>query len=103
MTDQESNILYTEALNAAEREATDLEQEISQLRKMLLQLETHKVAVDQVCIALGRWVDIAAARSAGPSDPLDPIFEEHGGTIRLSEEEVSLIAYPDGPPEEEAG
>ena len=54
MTDQENNILYTEALQAADREALELDQEIDQLRKLLRRLEARKTAVEEVCSALGR-------------------------------------------------
>ena len=100
MTDQNNNVLYSEALAAAEREASELDQEIAQLRKLLRSLEARKLAVDEVCSALGRWVDLAGGASEPSDDAFDSIFESHGETIRLSEEEVSLIAYPDGPPDE---
>jgi hypothetical protein len=100
MTDQDNNILYSEALSAAEHEALELDQEIAQLRKLLHSLELRKTAVDEVCSALGRWVDLAGGPTKSPEDEFDSIFEGQGATIRLSEEEVSLIAYPDGPPDE---
>ena len=99
MTERENNILYTEALQAAESEALELDQEISQLRKLLRQLEERKTAVDEVCNALGRWVELAGGEVEKEGEPFDALFDNHGETIRLSEEEVSLIAYPDGPPE----
>lgn len=100
MSDQDNNILYSEALEAAEQESSELEQEILQLRKLLRSLEARKTAVDEVCGALGRWVELAGGGTDEPEDPINAIFENHGETIRLSEEEVSLIAYPDGPPDE---
>ena len=65
---------------------------------MLTQLEARKSAVDDVCNALGRWVDLSDGKRLVEDDPFDSLFESEGETIRLSEEEVSLIAYPDGPP-----
>jgi len=50
---------------------------------------------------LGRWVELAGGPTESEDeDTFDALFEEHGATIRLSEEEVSLIAYPNGPPDE---
>ena len=100
MTDQDNNRLYSEALTAAEQEATELNQEISQLRNLLLQLEARKASVDDVCGALQRWVELSGGQATVGDDPFESILEDQGGTIRLSEEEVSLIAYPDGPPED---
>ena len=100
MADQDNNMLYSDALSVAKQEATELDQEIAQLRKLLHALEARKVAIDEVCSALGRWVDLAGGATESEEDPFDSIFESHGETIRLSEEEVSLIAYPDGPPDE---
>ena len=99
MDDQDNNILYSEALQAARREASDLEQEIAQLSKLLRSLEARKGAVDEVCNALSRWVDLAGGETEAPADPFDGLFENQNA-ICLSEEEVSLIAYPDGPPED---
>jgi len=100
MSEADNNILYSEALEAAEQESAELSEEIVQVRKLLLQLEARKTAVDEVCSALGRWVDLAGGRQESSEDPFDAIFDDQGGAIRLSEEEVSLIAYPDGPPPE---
>jgi hypothetical protein len=100
MSDQENNIIYTEALQAARREELELDQEIAQLSKLLGQLEARKSAVDDVCKSLGRWVELSGGESLHEDDPFDPLFESEGETIRLSEEEVSLIAYPDGLPPE---
>ena len=100
MSDQNNDILYSEALSAAEQEARELELEIEQLRKLLRRLEARKSTVDEVCGALGRWVELSNLGGENGSDPFDALFEDQGETIRLSEEEVSLIAYPDGPPEE---
>ena len=102
MTNQENDILYTEALQAANREALELDQEISQLHRLLLRLEARKAAVDDVCNALGRWVELADEGVEKDEDIHDAAFEGQGETIRLSEEEVSLIAYPGGRPEQAA-
>ena len=102
MSDHDNNILYTEALEAAEREATELDQEIAQLRTLLRRLEAQKSAVDEVYSALTKWVELSDTQPEPAADPFDSLFEDQGETIRLSEEEVSLIAYPGGRPPEEA-
>ena len=103
MSDHDNNSLYTEALEAAEREATELDQEIAQLKTLLRRLEAQKSAVDEVYLALSKWVELSGTQPEPTADPFDSLFEDQGETIRLSEEEVSLIAYPDGrPPEEES-
>lgn len=101
--EQENHDLYANALEAAEREGAELEQEIVHVRRLLTRLEARKRAVDEVCGALGRWVELAGddlPDGDEEEDPFESIFDEQGGAIRLSEEEVSLIAYPDGPPDD---
>jgi len=99
MNEQENDNIYTKALQTAKEEALELDQEILQLSKLLAQLEARKSAVDDVCNALGGWVDLPSGKSQNQEDdPSDTFFENSGETIRLSGEEVSLIAYPEGSP-----
>ena len=87
--------LFDEALQAAAREADELSAEIDHLRQALSKLEARKQAVDDVVHAIRRWVEISSSPSFDPA-----VFEfpdsERGEVVGLSEEEVSLIAYPDG-------
>jgi hypothetical protein len=103
MNEHKNDTIYTEALQAAKQEALELDQEIVQLSKLLTQLEARKSSVDDVCNTLGSWVDLSNGKSQRQeNDPFDTPFESDGETIRLSGEEVSLIAYPDGPPPDNA-
>ena len=103
MNEHKNDTIYTKALQTAKQEALELDQEIVQLSKLLTQLEARKSAVDDVCNALGGWVDLSSGKSQRQEDdPLETLFESDGETIRLSGEEVSLIAYPDGPPPNDA-
>lgn len=87
--------LFDEALEAAGREAEELSAEIEHLRQALTRLEARKHAVDGVVHAIRRWVEISSSPSFDPA-----VFEfpesERDEVVGLSEEEVSLIAYPNG-------
>lgn len=86
---------FDEALEVAATEADDLGTEIEHMRMALTRLEARKQAVDDVVRAIRRWVEISSSPSFDPA-----VFEfpdsERGEVVGLSEEEVSLIAYPNG-------
>jgi predicted nucleic acid-binding Zn-ribbon protein len=81
-------ILYRETMEAARGEVQDLASEIRELRDQLEQLETRKKAVSDLFAATRRLMELSEDDDEG-----SPIEYE---AIGLSEEEVSLIAYPDG-------
>lgn len=82
-----SKALYKETMEAARGEVQELTSEIRQLHERLEQLESQKEAVSDIYNAVRRMIDMTEA-------PEEPIVEYEA--IGLSEEEVSLIAYPDG-------
>ena len=103
MNEYKNDTIYAEALQTAKQEALELDQEIVQLSKLLAQLEAQKNAVDDVCNALVGWVNLSEGKIKRQEDePFDNLFGSDGGQIRLSGEEVSLIAYPEGPPPDDA-
>lgn len=86
-------MLYQETLDTAQMELEDLTAQIEQLRGLLTRLENRKKAVEDICNAIGRWVEISETLVETdvmlPSSVSDEI-----GMVALTEEEVSLIAYP---------
>lgn len=93
--------LFEEALEAATAEADKLKTEIDQLRRALARLEYRKKVADQMVDAIRKWVGTASSQTFDPS-----VFEYAGAereeVVGLSEEEVSLIAYPEGHSESHA-
>jgi hypothetical protein len=83
--------LFTEALELSEAERGELSAEIERLTAALARLEQRKRAVDDVCRAIQRWADVCGFRVAPEAEE-----ETDEGMVSLSEEEVSLIAYPGG-------
>ncbi len=84
--------LYQETLDAAQIESRELSAQIEQLRELLGRLESRKGAVEDICDAISRWVEL----DENPTDidvPL-PFAAQDTRTVSLTEEEVSLIAYP---------
>ena len=86
--------LYQDVLAAALSEARELASEIDRLKQQLSRLEERKQAVEDVCRAIRRWVDVTADDGLGDDNGLMPDFGDWGGAVRLTEEEVSMIAYP---------
>jgi len=86
--------LYRETLEAAMDEAQELKTEIEKLRETLTQLEQRKKAVDNICRSIGRWVETTAAATHPFDEPNVLALEEQSHSVALTEEEVSLIAYP---------
>jgi hypothetical protein len=89
---QSPEALYRETMEAARAEVATLSAEIDKLRERLAQLENHREAVQDLYGAVRRLVSATGIGDA-VHDPL-PEYE----AIGLTEEEVSLIAYPDGAP-----
>ena len=87
------DILYQETRDAALTEARELTAEIEHLRGLLNRLEHRKKAVEDICNALGRWLEVEAPSVEIDQRPL-PFPADQGGAVALTEEEVSLIAYP---------
>jgi hypothetical protein len=92
--------LYQDVLASALSEARDLASEIDRLKHQLARLEERKQAVEDVCRAIRRWVDVTADDGLGDDNAFMPDLGEWGGAVRLTEEEVSMIAYPKEPPGE---
>ena len=92
-TNRES--LYRDTLSTASFELGELSREITRLRALLEQLERRREAVAQICEALGTWVELETQAEEDVRIDLDtPIFELPPQGLKLTEEEVSLIAYP---------
>ena len=81
-----NEMLYHQALSAALGELHGLNAQIDQLRGQLDRLERQKAAVASICNAISQWVEAKDAE-------VDP-DEMPGVSVGLTEEEVSLIAYP---------
>ena len=87
--------LYRDTLNTASFELRELSREIARMRALLEQLERRREAVTQICEALGTWAEIQERSEKEASEELDtPLFELPPQGLKLTEEEVSLIAYP---------
>ena len=86
--------LYQETLETALEEATDLTDRIEYLRDLLSQLERRKHAVENICRAIGRWVEVIDHKQPEQSNSLSLPLNDQEAPILLSEEEVSLLAYP---------
>ena len=89
--------LYQQTLSTALGELHTLNGQIEHLRIDLDRLERQKVAVESICHAIGQWVD-AREIEQRDSDELDAF--SFSGAVGLTEEEVSLIAYPARMPHE---
>ena len=85
MPHQSNNeMLYQQALSAALGELHTLSGQIDNLQSELDRLERQKAAVEAICHAIGQWIDAREAEC-----------EPHEtGAVGLTEEEISLIAYP---------
>lgn len=79
-----NEVLYQQALSAALGELHTLTGQIDSLQSELDRLERQKAAVEAICHAISQWIDAREAEC----DPSD------GGAVGLTEEEISLIAYP---------
>lgn len=88
----DNDVLYQQALSAALGELQGLNFEIDHLRTQLDRLERQKAAVESICQAIGQWVE-----TQDPA-PLEDIYFD--SPVALTEEEVSLIAYPSQMPNE---
>ena len=85
--------LYRDTLDSASTEMRELTQEIANLRGLLEDLERRKRVVEQICIALGDWVSLTERDDSEPL-PEASISTVAPQGVKLTEEEVSLIAYP---------
>lgn len=91
---EDNEPLYQKTLSTALGELHTLNREIEVLRVQLDRLERQKSAVESICHAIGQWVD---AQDQEPEYEDDMSFS---GAVGLTEEEVSLIAYPPRLPNE---
>ncbi|MFT5365317.1 MAG: hypothetical protein ACI8V2_000254 [Candidatus Latescibacterota bacterium] len=89
--------LYQQTLSTAQNELHTLNGQIEHLRVDLDRLERQKAAVESICHAIGQWVDARDIEQRA-SDEQDAF--SFSGTVGLTEEEVSLIAYPTRLPHE---
>lgn len=86
--------LYQQTLSTALGELHTLNGQIEELRTQLDRLERQKSAVESICHAIGQWVD------AQEEEQYEEDTFSFSGTVGLTEEEVSLIAYPPRLPHE---
>ena len=93
MAEQNNEVLYQQALSAALGELQGLNSQIDHLRTQLDRLERQKSAVESICQAIGQWVETQEPES----EEEEIIFDS---PVALTEEEVSLIAYPSQMPNE---
>ncbi|MDP6778715.1 MAG: hypothetical protein QGI83_18315 [Candidatus Latescibacteria bacterium] len=94
-------VLYQDTLERALKEVQDLSREIEHLRTRLTQLERRKCAVEEICDAIGAWVEVSEDLPEAIADIPVPSLDEPGkGLLPLTEEEVSLIAFSDGVPQQ---
>ena len=93
----DNEALYQQTLSTALGELHMLNGQIEHLRVQLDRLERQKAAVESICHAVGQWVD---ARDVEQRAPEDEDLSPFSGTVGLTEEEVSLIAYPPRLPNE---
>ena len=92
MAHQTSNErLYQQALSAALDELHDLSGQMDRLQLELDRLERQKAAVEAICEAIGQWIE---AREAEEDAPEQADAFHIAGSVGLTEEEISLIAYP---------
>lgn len=91
MAQQANNeILYQKALSAALGELHTLTCQIDHLQNELNRLERQKAAVESICQAIAQWLQANEAE-----DSSEESFDDLSGTgVGLTEEEISLIAYP---------
>jgi len=89
--------LYQQTLSTALGELHSLNGQIEHLRTQLDRLERQKAAVESICHAIGQWVDAKDVERRG--NHVEDEFE-FPSMIGLTEEEVSLIAYPPRHPNE---
>ncbi len=88
--------LYQETLTNAQTEIRELAVEIEHLRELLVQLERRKKAVEEICSAIRCWVEVTGENDGPDIPPSTPSLLDQEGTVALTEEEVVLIAYPNG-------
>lgn len=83
--------LYQQALSAALDELHTLSVQRDRLQHELDRLERQKAAVEAICDAIGQWIETREAEDAPEAS-----FEAFttAGSVGLTEEEISLIAYP---------
>ena len=93
----ENEPLYQQTLSTALGELHNLNGQIEHLRVQLDRLERQKAAVESICHAIGQWVDARDVEQRTSEDQ-EPV--SFSGTVGLTEEEVSLIAYPPRLPNE---
>jgi len=86
-------MLYQETLDTAQMELQELTVQIDRLRELLTRLENRKKAVEDICNAIGRWVEIGETL-ADADVTLSSSVSDGTGIVALTKEEVSLIAYP---------
>lgn len=98
MASNDNESLYQQTLSTALGELHTLNGQIEDLRIQLDRLERQKAAVESICRAIGQWVDAQEAEQEESDDDQD--FSHFSGGIGLTEEEVSLIAYPPRVPNE---
>lgn len=93
MANQAANndLLYQQALSAALGELHTLTDQIDHLQCELDRLERQKAAVEAICQSIGQWID--AKESEETSEEFFSSYET-GSAVSLTEEEISLIAYP---------
>jgi hypothetical protein len=87
----ENESLYQQTLSTALGELQALNGQIEHLSTQLDRLERQKAAVESICHAIGQWVDAREVEQGNLEDE-DPF--QFSGPVGLTEEEVSLIAYP---------
>jgi hypothetical protein len=88
--------LYRDTFDTASFELCELSREIARTRAILEHLERRRKAVTQLCEALGTWIALSDHEEVGDDEEPDaPVFEVPPPGLGLTEEEVSLIAYPE--------
>ena len=94
-------VLYQDTLERALNEVQELSREIECLRTRLAQLERRKCAVEEICDAIRAWVEVAETLPDAIAEFPTPSPEAAGkGLLPLTEEEVSLIAFSVGVPQQ---
>ncbi len=94
-------ILYQDTLERALNEVQDLSREIEHLRTRLAQLERRKGAVEEICDAIRAWVEVSETLPDAIAEIPMPSPDATGlGLLPLAEEEVSLIAFSVGVPQQ---
>ncbi len=92
-TDREG--LYRYTLDSAGDELKTLSREIEWLQTQLSRLERKKQVAQRICQALGSWVELTRDADTAPDPEADgPFLEFPPLGVRLTEEEVTRLAYP---------